>query len=184
MQAVDIFTCRQLQCRAPTISKIDKVFIESGMVTKKLFPLIQNLNERERLFKQILSIQAPSQFLIPTLFTLFENLKLLEAPATILKSFLDTKPHDKKYPVSIYQAFQSIHHRNQNIRIGYQRLWFFTLINFAEMLPITPKKEKGKEKPVTKPSNPTTTKIDRNTFRNLSRIIIIDNSREWYHSNR
>ena len=154
MQAVDISTCRQLQCRAPTISRIDKAFIKSGIVTKKLFPLIQNLNEREQLLKQILSIQAPSQLLIPTLFTLFENLKLLEVPATILKSFLDVKPHDKKYPVSMYQAFKSIHYGNKNLRIGYQRLWFFTLTNFAEMLPITPKKEKGREKPITKQANP------------------------------
>ena len=154
MQAVDIFTCRQLQCRAPTISKIDQAFIESGIETKNLFPLIQNIEEREKLLKKILSVQAPSQFLIPTIFTLFENLKLLEVPATILKSLLDIKLHDKKCPISIYQAFKSIYLKNQQLKISYQKLWFFTLTNFAEMVPTTPRKEKKKAKPRIKEPNP------------------------------
>ena len=154
MQAVDIFTCRQLQCRAPTISKIDQAFIESGMVTKILFPQIQNSSDRERLLKQILSIQTPSQIQIPTLFTLFENLKFLEVPATILKSLLDRKPHDKTYPISIYQAFKSIYHSDQDLRVRYQRLWFFAIIRFVEMVPTAPKKEKKKVKPTIKEPNP------------------------------
>ena len=154
LKLIDSSTCRRLQCRAPAISQADRIFIEAGMEDKSLFPLISAQENRDAMMKQLLATTTSSQLLIPTLYTLFENLKFLERPAGILKSLLDDKPHARKHPKSLYQCFKAIHKTKSIMRSSYQSLWFFALKNFAALVPATPRKEKHKPKPLVRVANP------------------------------
>jgi len=81
---VDIQTVEALQLRAPGTSVQDRNFVIEGMRTDYLFPKVLDPGKRQLLKESLLSINC----LIPSIKTLYENLKHLGAGAKVIKELV------------------------------------------------------------------------------------------------
>jgi hypothetical protein len=82
--ALNIETINVIQYRVLAISSKDHSFIFGAMKCGLLFPVITEEKTRKLILKVILSIK----YLIPSIKSLHENLKLLGASAKILKELV------------------------------------------------------------------------------------------------
>jgi Protein of unknown function (DUF3723) len=143
------------------------------MTQKAIFSNIQSETDRNTVLSNIRKITS----LIPSIKTLFENLKYLEPCSNILK---DLAKYEWKQAESLVQA-ESLEQcfyrcyicperlkvyglngystcvapsKNTAFRLAYVQLWLFCLANFPRLTSSTCRKEPGKPKPKTTGPNP------------------------------
>jgi hypothetical protein len=84
IQLLDEATVEVLYLRAPVISKQDAEYIEKGMRSEYLFPEIKDSTIRNAIRQCLLKIEE----CIPSLFSLFRDLRYLEPPAKAMRALL------------------------------------------------------------------------------------------------
>ena len=84
IDCVDESTMAQIQLRAPAVSKCDYEFITRKMRSGELFPGINDSVKRTNVLQHLLAID----YLIPSLFTLFRDIRYLEPAAELLKALV------------------------------------------------------------------------------------------------
>lgn len=84
MQLLDEATVEALHLLAPVISKQDAEYIEKGMRSGHLFPEIKDSTIRNAIRRRLLKIEER----IPSLFSLFKDLRYLEPPAKAMRALL------------------------------------------------------------------------------------------------
>jgi hypothetical protein len=85
MRKTDRFTVEALQLRAPHASGDDISQLKTLFDAGKLFPKIREEEKRQSIWNNISQIAC----LIPSLYTLFEDLKLLSPCVKIIKELID-----------------------------------------------------------------------------------------------
>jgi hypothetical protein len=81
MRCLDSSTVEKIQSKAPGCSGYDLAILETAFQEGKLFPTVQNPEDRRAIWNNLVSIQV----LIPSLYTFFEDLKYLRASVKILR---------------------------------------------------------------------------------------------------
>lgn len=163
--AVDNQTVQQLELLAPAFSETDRDSVISLMSSDKIFAVVKELGVRQTILKNLLSIPT----MIPSLRTLFENLKYIEPCCKILRQLAAPR---KKY--TLRQELYAIWNRPVNLvlecgpndyrisprttktddfNIAYKSLWLFTFRNFSDMTDAVPRKDRSKDKPVSTSPN-------------------------------
>ena len=161
---MDEFTVRHIQTLAPSRSTADNSTIRDLFNQNVIFSKVTV--DREILLQNILDIP----YMIPSLFTFFENLKYLEPCEKIMRSLLPPKSRKSIRTVlfgSYYRPDQlAVEYAEGDIRehpamslesdriCGYQQLWLFALREAAEMGDMTPRKDNLEEKPIATEPNP------------------------------
>ena len=133
-----------------------------------LFPLIPEPLRRHRILKNILAID----YIIPSLYTFFEDTKWLEPCAKILRKII---PTNSKTSIrrSMFRSFCGVTQSDRSISIqlkslkfchwpgselqavecGYRQLWLFAWRHFPELSSTQPRKDVGKLRPQAKTQN-------------------------------
>ena len=134
------------------------------METRQLFPMVADLTLRSRLLQRVLEIP----YMIPSLYTFFEDTKWLEPCAKILRSLLPPgcrentrasfyKAHNGSARCQIQQnstEFSKIRGTEaENVERSYIQLWMFAWRHFPELSGIMPRRDVGFPKPQPKTSN-------------------------------
>ena len=164
--AIDTTTVQRLESLAPSASAEDMRQITEWMHSKDIFPGVSELATRDVLLRNVAAVPC----MIPSLRTLFENLKYLEPCCTILRKLLDPKKKRTiraglascyKQPAQVCVHFDEHDTRfrsrgtvDGDRRLAYAQLWAYCLRHFPDMTAVTPRKERSKEKPAVKESNP------------------------------
>ncbi|KAL9128705.1 MAG: hypothetical protein Q9217_002666 [Psora testacea] len=164
---VDYHTVESLQMRTPRLSTTDKDFITDCMHREIIFPEIKDNSIRARILKNISHID----YMIPSLYTFFEDTKWLEPCSKILRSvFVVNRKR------SIRQALKAAYEGDEQDNIwctlnrdlsvsewpgstthavdsGIRQLWMFAWRYFPELSAILPRKDAGKRNPHHKVAN-------------------------------
>jgi hypothetical protein len=171
MRKTDRFTVETLQLRVPQASGDDlsqlKILFDLG----KLFPEIRGEEERRSIWNNIPRIAC----LIPSLYTLFEDLKLLSPCVKIIQALIE-RPFKGSLHDMIEQQFSGANQTpgavvmqdtetvfnvcegsaTDQIEFGYRQLYLFALRHFPRMIGECPKKEKDRPKPTIEEPDPVT----------------------------
>lgn len=163
---VDEATVKHLEGLAPARSREDHLLVRHLMESKKLFPLLSSNAERDTVLENLLSIAG----IVPSLFTFFENLKLLEPCAQVMRALL---PFGQRK--TIRQGLEGAWFSSDRVRVdysasniqehvkttqdveravGYRQLWLFALRNFTGMSNVTTRKTAAGDKPVATAPSP------------------------------
>jgi hypothetical protein len=86
MHRTDNLTVHGVQLRAPGSSSDDTNMLRRLLEDGTLFSARKDSEKRELIWKYLLSVEG---FLISSLYTFFEDLKLLKAPEEIIKSLIE-----------------------------------------------------------------------------------------------
>ncbi|TGO32402.1 hypothetical protein BHYA_0321g00090 [Botrytis hyacinthi] len=92
MATLDQKTVKLMELRAPAVSKLDNEFIKNKFKSQDLFPGIFDPNERRIIMDRILRIDI----LVPSIFTLFKDLRYLEPAAKAIKGIFPAPDFKKK----------------------------------------------------------------------------------------
>ncbi|KAF2178253.1 hypothetical protein K469DRAFT_599807, partial [Zopfia rhizophila CBS 207.26] len=170
MQRVNPATVETLQLRAPGISSDDLFALEEPFRQEKLFPGIKDQIERQAIWTRLQKFP----FLIPSLYTLFEDIKYLKAPAKIMRQLFPktsktvykamtesfTGRNQKENTYLIQESETSFRQENgqriEQVEFGYRSVWLKTWRQWTELIPECPKKEDGE--PTPQPQKPDKTK--------------------------
>ena len=146
--SVDIQTVRQLQCRTPRLSIIDRNFIIHGMEHRTLFPKIVDPNLREHVQASLLSLTC----IIPTIRSFHENLKLLEIGAKIVKTQLLETFEPIPREITLYDRMCALWSppndmvtevsREERQRLAVRVVFAFILDHFASLSVDSPRNDK------------------------------------------
>ena len=171
MRKTDRFTVETLQLRVPQASGDDlsqlKILFDLG----KLFPEIRDEEKRRSIWNNIPRIAC----LIPSLYTLFEDLKLLSPCVKIIQALIE-RPFKGSLHDMIEQQFSGANQTpgavvmqdtetvfnvcegsaTDQIEFGYRQLYLFALRHFPRMIGECPKKEKDQPKPTIEEPDPVT----------------------------
>ena len=165
LSVVDQQTVQQLELLAPAFSETDRESIISLMSSNKIFPSVKDPATRQKLLRNLLSIPT----IIPSLRTLFENLKHIEPCCKILRQLAAPRKRFTirqelysiwKRPVDLVLECGANDYRispkttkADDFNIAYNSLWLFTLRNFSDMTDTVPRKDKNKDKPISTSPN-------------------------------
>lgn len=171
MRKTDRFTVEALQLRAPQASGADLSQLETLFDSGKLFPEIREEGTRRSIRNNITRIAC----LIPSLYTLFEDLKLLMPCVKIIKLLIEPpfkgSLHDmmeqhfsgaNQTPRAVVtQDTETIFNScegsvTDQFEYGYRQLYLFALRHFPQMIGECPKKEKYQPKPTIEEPDPVT----------------------------
>ena len=164
---VDYRTVRRLQMRNPLASALDREFIADSMEEETLFPLITCREDRLLILQNL----QETDYIIPSLYTFFEDTKWLEPCAKILRKLSTVEGNKKK--LSIKQSLLSNYARRKQTKgifyvleqtgfrevhnpkisgaeMGYRQLWLFAWRFFPELSSMLPRRDHGKAKPSAK----------------------------------
>jgi hypothetical protein len=168
MQSTDRATVELLQLRAPGFSQHDLSALETPFKARKLFPLIQNQQHRSEIWN---NLQKEIR-IIPSLWSLFEDIKFLKGPAKIMRHL------SAKTELTTYRAMENIFTAcNQKddelvlqssekffrsekgdsvdqFKFGYWQLWLLTWRHFTKLGQECPKKEDGEDTPLLEEPDP------------------------------
>jgi len=164
MQRTDNRTVQEIQSRAPGSSSDDVKALRPLLEDGILWGTVKDLEEREAIWKRLLSLEG---ILIPSLYTFFEDLKFLKVSEKIMKSLIEP-PFKGSLRVMMEQHFTGanqsphvIHFQDtettfqlgkgspaQLVECGYQQLLLYPLRNFRKMIEECPRKEKDRPKPI------------------------------------
>lgn len=163
---VDENSVHFLQALAPQRSLRDRNNIEVGMRDNSLFPSVSDQLSRDIIFRNICDIDG----LVPSLFTFFESLKYLEPCCKILRDLVPLKSKrtirqelfahywpQPSYPIEYGDSDRRLLPSDSSehaCELGYWQLWLYTLRNFPDLSPFSPRKELKKGKPQAKEPNP------------------------------
>ncbi|KAK6609669.1 hypothetical protein H4I96_03600 [Botrytis cinerea] len=92
MATLDQKTVKLMELRVPAVSKLDSEFIKNKFKSHDLFPSIFNSNHRRSIMNRILRINI----LVPSIFTLFKDLRYLEPAAKAIKGIFPASDFKKK----------------------------------------------------------------------------------------
>jgi hypothetical protein len=171
MRKTDRFTVEALQLRAPQVSGDDLSQLKSLFDSGKLFPEIREEEKRRSIWNNIARIAC----LIPSLYTLFEDLKLLSPCVKIIKALIE-RPFKGSLHDMMEQRFSGANQTpgevvmqdaetvfnmcegsvTDQFEFGYRQLYLFALREFARMIGECPKKEKDQPKPTIEEPDPVT----------------------------
>jgi hypothetical protein len=171
MHKTDRFTVEALQLRAPQASGDDLSQLKTLFDSGKLFPEIREEEKRRPIWNNISIIAC----LIPSLYTLFEDLKLLSPCVKIIKVLIEP-PFKGSLHDMIEQYFSGANQTpgavvtqdtettfsmregsvTDQFEFGYRQLYLFALRHFAQMIGECPKKEKDRPKPTIEEPDPVT----------------------------
>ncbi|KAK5065433.1 hypothetical protein LTR84_001271 [Exophiala bonariae] len=157
LQKVDQDTVKALELRAPRYSRRESLLLYGQMLSGQIFGAFSR-EEREEIWLDLRSIDG----LIPSLFTFFEDLKYLSAPANCLKQLVHVSRRDtlrtafqRKFAYSEVAEEQSIIEVAEStfsVKAGtmgnrfdlcYRQLWLFAMRHY-KAIPIDASK-KGKD---------------------------------------
>lgn len=167
-EAVDPYTVSQLEALTPGLSLDDRDRVRNGMSDQTLFTATVDVQIRTGILARLESLKKP----ILSLYTFFEDVKLLELGMKPLRSLLPGNPRSN---VPLRSRFAQIHetladstsisvqrsefdHDEWNCRsenfLGMAMCQLFLLAtrHFVALNGVAPRKEKGKNKPVTQES--------------------------------
>jgi hypothetical protein len=153
---IDANTAFLLQGLCPGLSLKDRAFVQMRMLSRELFPAIQDDNIRSQILERLCSIKH----VITTIHTFLEDTKYLEPCTRILKKLLPGKSKG-----SLSQYFNALHSGQPNVKVQiteftledrtlsgshaswllYRMLWLFTLRHFPVMDGQAPRKDIGKQ---------------------------------------
>ncbi|KAH6704267.1 hypothetical protein BKA61DRAFT_493502 [Leptodontidium sp. MPI-SDFR-AT-0119] len=171
MSKTDRFTVEALQLRAPQASEDDFSYLKSLFDSGKVFPRIREEEKRRSIWNNIATVA----YLIPSLYTLFEDLKLLSPCVKIVKALIDP-PFKGSLHEMMKQQFSGTNQTPGEIvtqdtetmfstragsvtdqfEFGYRQLYLFALRHFARMIGECAKKEKDRPKPMIEEPDPVT----------------------------
>lgn len=161
MRCTDRGTVSMLQLRAPGLCQEDLVTLEKPFRAGTIFPAIRDEHHRREIWNNLKNQKR----LIPSLWSLFEDVKFLKGSAKIMrrlfpKSSLTTyqaaeriftgrhQRPDEVVLQSSEQSFRSVKMPSVNqFKIGYWQLWLFTWRHFTKLGHDCPRKEEGEETP-------------------------------------
>jgi hypothetical protein len=164
MQHINPATVEELQLRAPGASSDDLLDLEEPFRQETLFPGIKDQIERQAIWMRLQKFP----FLIPSLYTLFEDIKYLKAPAKIMRQLfpktsqtvykaiakLFARGNQKEYRHLIQESETSP--RKQKFAFGYRFVWLKIWRDWTDLIPECPRKED--DEPIPRPQNPNKTK--------------------------
>ncbi|KAG9228366.1 hypothetical protein BJ875DRAFT_353675, partial [Amylocarpus encephaloides] len=81
---IDESTVEAVQLRVPALSTYDSEFIQNQMISRRLFPEVLDLSTRQGITSRLLAIEQP----IPTIHSLFKNLRYLEPAVEAIKTLI------------------------------------------------------------------------------------------------
>lgn len=155
----DAISVEELQSLAPNHSTVDAKSISDMMSTNKIFASVVDASERAKILANLKSVR----FMIPSLFTFFEDLKYLEPCAKVLKALLPPRSKQSVTRGLMGSYFRQekllVEHANNDVRVhnvsasetasafGRQQLWLFAFRNFPLMTNFTTRKVLDKDKP-------------------------------------
>lgn len=171
MRKTDRFTVEALQLRAPQASGDDLSQLKTLFGSGKLFPEIREEEKRRLIWNNIPRIAC----LIPSLYTLFEDLKLLSPCVKIIKALIEP-PFKGSLHDMMEQQFSGANQApgavvmqdtetvfnlcegsaTDQFEFGYRQLYLFALRHFPRMIGECPKKEKDRPKPTIEEPDPVT----------------------------
>ncbi|KAL1591538.1 hypothetical protein SLS60_011930 [Paraconiothyrium brasiliense] len=132
---IDPESVRLVQSRAPAASENDQRQIQFLMLKGILWPNIQDRSTRRKIKNQMEKIY----WLIPTMHTLFEDIKYLKACQQAVKRLLPPLEGRTIYETA-RRAYENPH--RGTFWVSYVRLWLFAMRNFATLTGATPRKER------------------------------------------
>ncbi|TVY13719.1 hypothetical protein LARI1_G009020, partial [Lachnellula arida] len=155
LQKVDQATVRALELKAPRYSKQDSQVLQGQLLSGQIFSAFGQ-QEREAIWNELRCID----YLIPSLFTFFEDLKYLNACADCLKRLVKLSRHDtvftalqRKFPYESQTGDQCVLEVAEStfvvrpgraadrFDLGYRQLWLRAMRRYREM-PTDAKKKK------------------------------------------
>jgi hypothetical protein len=162
MGKTDRFTVEKLQLRAPHVSEGDLTYLKELVHENILFPEITEVETRESIWNNV----SQTACLILSLYTLFEDLKLLNPCMKIIKALIDLPIKGSLYDM-MFQHFSSTNQAPREVviqyteldfstypgseddqfRFGYRQLYLFALRHFPQMVRECPKKETDQPRP-------------------------------------
>ncbi|KAK0628283.1 hypothetical protein B0T17DRAFT_614224 [Bombardia bombarda] len=170
MRLVDCHTVELLQLRAPGYSSHDFSIVAKHFQEGKLFPAIQNQSDRKRIWENLRTILH----LIPSLYSLFEDVKYLKGPARIVRQlcpssrfstreamwriFTGHSLPNNEYPIQVWETdYQSfLGSTSDQFEFGYRQVYLYAWRHWTELVPECPKKEDGEDTPMPQRPDPRT----------------------------
>lgn len=171
MRKTDRFTVKTLELRAPQVSADDLSYLKPLFDDGKLFLEITEEGKRRTIWNNIAKIDR----LIPSLYTLFEDLKLQSPCVKIIKALIE-RPFKGSLHDMMEQRFSGVNQTPGKIvmqdtetafnlyegseadqfEFGYRQLYLFALRDFTRMIGECAKKEKDQPKPTIQEPDPVT----------------------------
>jgi hypothetical protein len=167
-QYVDRMTVENLQLRAPGTSDRDLSAVEKVFKAKALFPGIEDERNRLVIWEKLKTFT----YLIPSMYTLFEDIKYLKAPANALKRLFSKTPdtvyqhmtqclflgrNQSDHTYLIQTSEQSFREEPGNstdqIEFGYRQVWLYLWRHWTELVPECPRKDDSAPTPVPQKPN-------------------------------
>jgi hypothetical protein len=154
--------------RAPGASDRDLRTVEKVFNDGELFPGIEDERDRIVIWEKLKAFT----YLIPSLYTLFEDIKYLKAPAKALRKlfsktsdtvyqhmtqslFLGRNQNDHTYLIQTSE--QSFREENGNptdqVEFGYCQVWLYLWRHWTELVPECPRKDDSAPTPVPQKAN-------------------------------
>ena len=170
MNSLDSDTIDLLQLHAPGISSHDFSIVSVLMEHGKIFPSILSQDDRNIVRNNLESISC----LIPSLSTLFEDLKYLTAPVKILRQLCPTSRlstreamwrlftgrylPENQWPLQTWEGGADYKWINgsssDQFEFGYQQVMLYIWRHWPELCPECPRKEDGEETPIPQTPDP------------------------------
>jgi Protein of unknown function (DUF3723) len=165
MKLTDQAMVKAMQIRAPKQSPEDFKILQRLLDNGELFPAIKNREHRQTILKNLRKVE----WLIPSIYTLLEDIKYLKPSMKIMKRFLGG-PVDRTVRHMIENMFSGVDQMEDRIvlqngdsdfgfvqgnltdqiEFGYRQLWLYSMRHFTEMIREYPKKEDHQLTPVPK----------------------------------
>ena len=168
MKRLDRFTVAQVERRAPGCSQRDASHLEELFRKRKLFPHIDNINDRRMIWENLQRVKV----IVPSLFSFFEDVKYIRVPEKIMrKLFPRSRLTIRKAMYRIFTARLQKNNRyivqesersfrNQTgssedqFEFGYRQVWLATWRLCFDLIPECPRKEEGEDMPRPLESSP------------------------------
>ena len=153
---------------SPGVSDTDSADLGDAMDRGTIFPMIKDPTHRSRILANLRGIR----YVVPSLYTFFEDTKWLEPCAQIMKTLVDI-PKKETIRKSLWRTYEGGNNESGQLRVlnwdlsftsyqgseveafvsGYRQLWLFAWRHFPELSAVLPRKDAGKPKPRTQATN-------------------------------
>ena len=158
--AIDGVTVKYLESLAPASSAEDLNLATALVESHTVFPTVTDSSERAKLLDNLRHVSC----LIPSFWTMGENLRYLDPCSRALQKLVDTSSTGK----SLRRAFMDAYRRPLRLvleygerdwrqpqsvfpltesQLGYLQLWLFAMRHFPQLTGTSPHTERGKKKP-------------------------------------
>ncbi|KAM9873936.1 hypothetical protein VDGL01_12000 [Verticillium dahliae] len=170
MRQLDSKTVELVQLRAPGCSSHDASVVANSLHNSEIFLAVQNQDDRKTIGNNLLSIRC----LVPSLYSFFEDVKYLQAPAKIMRQLCpQTKLSIREAMWHIFTGHNLAEHHwllqtgesdedyqsmrgsaSDQFEFSYQQMWLYAWRHWTELVPECPKKEDGEATPTPQSPDP------------------------------